>query len=323
MAETCDSPGGAVSASGAGTRAARAWRPVGWVGLTIGTASAAAVLAGGLAATALPVLLGATVTRAAGDPAAVACVGLALVATLLPLGHARPPRELPDVLRGVDRATVAAAGAWLVLVLLGRRVPRGRGVRPPDGRAGRHRAAHVRVHPRRGPRPPAHRGLRGGRARLRRGAHPRPRPGAAAGRAGRGPAGRADPGRHRSRGHVGRPPARRRHGGAARRRGRAVGRRARRRPRGGRAPAPPARRRAPPLLNAGGRLPRVRRRQRGAQRRAAGLLPRGVGHHRLRLARTREVGVRRRAWPVSATSPAVAWPLGGCRCCAGRASRWR
>ena len=101
------------------TRAATGWRPVGWVGLTIGTASAAAVLAGGLAATALPVLLGATVTRAAGDLAAVACVGLALVATLLPLGANRRAPELPDVLRGVDRATVAVAGAWLVLVLLG------------------------------------------------------------------------------------------------------------------------------------------------------------------------------------------------------------
>ena len=99
--------------------AREASRPAGWVGLTVGTASAAAVLAGGLATTALPVLLGATVTRAAGDAAAVACVGLALVATLLPLGHARPPRELPAVLRGVDRATIAAAGTWLVLVLLG------------------------------------------------------------------------------------------------------------------------------------------------------------------------------------------------------------
>ena len=44
--------------------------------------------------------------------------------------------------------------------------------------------------------------------------------------------------------------------------------------RGGRAPAPPARRRAPPLLDAGGRLPRVRGRERGAERRAAGLVAR-------------------------------------------------
>ncbi len=119
--ETRDSPswGVAVSAPGAGTRAAAIGWPAGWVVLAVGTASAAAVLAGGLAATALPVLLGATITRAAADAAAVACVGLALVATLLPLGHARPPRELRGVLRGVDRATVATAGGWLVLVLLG------------------------------------------------------------------------------------------------------------------------------------------------------------------------------------------------------------
>lgn len=108
-----------MSAPGAGTRAVRAWRPLGWVGLTIGAASVAAVLAGELAAAALPVLLGATVTRAAGDAAAVACVGLTLIATLLPLGHVRAPRELPGLLRGVDRATVAIAGVWLVLVLLG------------------------------------------------------------------------------------------------------------------------------------------------------------------------------------------------------------
>lgn len=95
------------------------WLPVGWVGLTVASASIAAVLAGGLAVTALPVLLGATITRSAADAAGVACVGLALVATLLPLGHARPPRELPDVLRGVDRATVAVAGGWIGLVLVG------------------------------------------------------------------------------------------------------------------------------------------------------------------------------------------------------------
>jgi putative copper resistance protein D len=96
------------------------WLPVGWVGLTVATASIAAVLAGGLAATALPVLLGATITRSGADAAGVACVGLALVATLLPLGHrGRPPRELPDVLRGVDRATVAVAGGWMALTLVG------------------------------------------------------------------------------------------------------------------------------------------------------------------------------------------------------------
>ena len=148
--------------TGAGTRAATGWRPVGWVGLTIGTASAAAVLAGGLAATALPVLLGATVTRAAGDLAAVACVGLALVATLLPLGaNRRKPRELPDVLRGVDRATVAVAGAWLVLVLLGVGFRAAEAYGRPVGALGATELRTFAFDPHRGPRPPAHRGLRG------------------------------------------------------------------------------------------------------------------------------------------------------------------
>ncbi|HEY0815332.1 MAG TPA: CopD family protein [Pseudonocardia sp.] len=95
------------------------WRPVGWLGLTVATAAVAAVLAGGLAVVTLPVLLGATFTRSAADAAGVAAVGLALVATLLPLGHPRPPRELPGVLRGVDRATVAVAGGWVAFTLLG------------------------------------------------------------------------------------------------------------------------------------------------------------------------------------------------------------
>src|SRR3954462_2474355 len=101
---------GDSAVTGAGTRAATGWRPVGWAGLAIGTAAIATVLAGGLAAPAPPGLLRATATRAAGAPAALACVGLALVATLLPLGANRRAPELPHVLRGVDRATVAAAG---------------------------------------------------------------------------------------------------------------------------------------------------------------------------------------------------------------------
>ena len=47
------------------------------------------------------------------------CVGLALVGTLLPLGHADRRASCRTCRCGVDRATVAAAGTWLVLVLLG------------------------------------------------------------------------------------------------------------------------------------------------------------------------------------------------------------
>lgn len=103
-----------------GTRVSRrAASAAGWGGLACAAALVAVVLTGGAAAAALPVLLGAAVTRAAADSAAVACVGLTLMAALLPLGHVRPPRELPDVLRGVDRAAVAVAGLWLTAVLVG------------------------------------------------------------------------------------------------------------------------------------------------------------------------------------------------------------
>lgn len=107
-----------MSRAGAGP-VGRAGLAFGWVGISVVTAFVAAVLAGGLSAITLPVLLGATATRSAADAAGVACVGLALMATLLPLGHERPPRELPDVIRGVDRATVVAAGGWMGFTLLG------------------------------------------------------------------------------------------------------------------------------------------------------------------------------------------------------------
>lgn len=96
------------------------WAPAGWTVLAVVTASVAAVLAGGLAAVTLPVLLGATLTRSAADVAGVACVGLALAATLLPLGHdGRPPRELATVLRRGDRGLVVFAVTWLGVALLG------------------------------------------------------------------------------------------------------------------------------------------------------------------------------------------------------------
>jgi putative copper resistance protein D len=75
----------------------------------------AAVLAGGLAGTTLPALLGTGLTRAGGDVAGIACVGLALVGVLLPVGAPEANR----VRRRADRALVAIGGAWLVLALLG------------------------------------------------------------------------------------------------------------------------------------------------------------------------------------------------------------
>jgi copper resistance protein D len=93
--------------------------PAVWAVLALAVAVAAAALTGGPTATPLPVLVAVAATRAGADVAGIACVGLGLAATLLPLGHPRPPRELPGVLATTDRATVAAAGGWLAFVGLG------------------------------------------------------------------------------------------------------------------------------------------------------------------------------------------------------------
>jgi putative copper resistance protein D len=95
------------------------WAPTLWGALTIATGCLAAVLAGGLAGTALPVLLGATITRTGMDVAGVACVGVALLGVLLPLDQGPRSRELVRLSHGVDRALVALSAAWLGLTLLG------------------------------------------------------------------------------------------------------------------------------------------------------------------------------------------------------------
>ncbi|MBN9096576.1 MULTISPECIES: CopD family protein [unclassified Pseudonocardia] len=100
-------------------RSSRTWAPALWAGLAVGVGCVSAVLAGGLATTALPVLLGATLTRTGMDVAGVACVGVALLGVLLPLGPGPGARELTRLAHTVDRALVALAGAWLVLTLLG------------------------------------------------------------------------------------------------------------------------------------------------------------------------------------------------------------
>lgn len=95
------------------------WAPALWGGLAVGTACVAAVLAGGLAATTLPVLLGSIVTRAGMDAMGAACVGAALLGVLLPLGPGPGARELTRLERSVDRALVGLGGVWLVLTLVG------------------------------------------------------------------------------------------------------------------------------------------------------------------------------------------------------------
>lgn len=95
----------------AGTRLAVAV----WALLAVGTAVAASVVAGAAADTELAVLLGTSATRAGMTAVGVACVGLALVAVLLPARE----RESAAAVRTADRALVVTAGVWVVLVLVG------------------------------------------------------------------------------------------------------------------------------------------------------------------------------------------------------------
>jgi putative copper resistance protein D len=106
----------------AGPRTLDRLRPAGWAGLAVGAALAASVLTGTLATTTLPVLVGTSVTRSGMDVAGVACVGLTLLALLLPSARHVPGSALRDLERvraTADRALVPLAGAWLVLVLVG------------------------------------------------------------------------------------------------------------------------------------------------------------------------------------------------------------
>lgn len=96
-------------------------RPVGWTGLAVGAALAAGLLTGALDGTTLPVLIGTSVTRSGMDVAGVAAVGLTVSALLLPSARRVPGsalRALERVRATTDRALVAVAGAWLVLVLV-------------------------------------------------------------------------------------------------------------------------------------------------------------------------------------------------------------
>lgn len=97
-------------------------RPVGWAGVAVAAALTASLLTGALAGTTLPVLVGTSVTRSGMDLAGVGCVGLALLALLLPAARHVPGsalRTLERVRATADRALVALAGGWLVVVLVG------------------------------------------------------------------------------------------------------------------------------------------------------------------------------------------------------------
>lgn len=92
----------------AGAGPADRLRPAAWAVLAVGAAVVAGLATSGTA--------GVTVTRAAADVAAVGCVGLALVAVLLPDADGR---AATGVRTTVDRGLLALGGAWVVLLLLG------------------------------------------------------------------------------------------------------------------------------------------------------------------------------------------------------------
>jgi copper resistance protein D len=97
------------------TRPSARLTPALWAVLALATTVVAAVLAGALASTTLPALLGTGLTRAGADVAGITCVGLALVGLFLPVGAPEANR----VRRRADRALVVVGGAWVVLALLG------------------------------------------------------------------------------------------------------------------------------------------------------------------------------------------------------------
>lgn len=88
--------------------------PLLWAVLAVAAGVVASLLAGATASSTLPTAVGSAVTRSGMDLAGVACVGLGLVAVLLPVSRAARTVQVR-----ADRLTVGAAGAWLVLVLVG------------------------------------------------------------------------------------------------------------------------------------------------------------------------------------------------------------
>ncbi|HYH28815.1 MAG TPA: CopD family protein [Pseudonocardia sp.] len=106
----------------AGARPLERLRPLGWAALAVAAAFTAALLSGALVSSALPVLVGTSVTRSGMDVTGVGCVGLTLLAVLLPAAGRLPDsarRDLERVRVTADRALVGLAGGWLVLSLLG------------------------------------------------------------------------------------------------------------------------------------------------------------------------------------------------------------
>ena len=95
--------------------------PAVWVVLALLTTVGAAVFGGALRSSTFPALLGTASTRIGTDLAGIACVGLALLGVLIPVGGraAALVGEATRVRVLVDRGLVALGGTWLVLALVG------------------------------------------------------------------------------------------------------------------------------------------------------------------------------------------------------------
>jgi putative copper resistance protein D len=97
------------------------WPPALWVALTVGAAAAAGAFGYTATGSPLSVQIGTTATRAGMDVAGVTCVGLSLLALFLPRPATLPGgavRSLQQVRSRLERAQIAVAGGWAVVVLL-------------------------------------------------------------------------------------------------------------------------------------------------------------------------------------------------------------
>jgi copper resistance protein D len=106
-----------------GAASADRLRPVGWAVLVVATAFVASALAGALASTTVPVLLGTSATRSMMDVAGVACVGVALAGVLVKAGAGgwthRGAKAVAALRVRIDRVLIGVAGLWLLTAVLG------------------------------------------------------------------------------------------------------------------------------------------------------------------------------------------------------------
>ena len=98
------------------------FRPVSWIGLSVGVAGVIGAVTTSPAAAPITVQLGGVLARAGADVAGVTCVGLTLLTVLLPRPSTLPGRALRPLLlvRGrIERALIIVAAGWVGVQLLG------------------------------------------------------------------------------------------------------------------------------------------------------------------------------------------------------------